>query len=447
MTDRINRRAFQHTALALGAASLASAPLRAAASERVGVGFIGLGNRGDQVLSAFLAQPDVDVVALCDVYEPYLAAALEKSGGKAKTMRDYRRLLELPEVQAVVISTPDHWHALQFVDACRAGKDVYVEKPLSLTVSEGRRMVDVARETARVTQMGVQRRSSPLVQEMVQLISDGAIGRVTVAKAYHLANEFPMGIGNPPDCDPPSELDWDLWLGPAPLVAYNPNRCLYKFRWFWNYSGGQVTNNGTHYLDLIQWALGQDAPRSVVAVGGKYFVADNREVPDTMEVVWEYPGDTLVTFSQYNGSAAAGNVRDADLEFRGTEGTLLLRGNTLELIPEVVRTAELPALSPLARDENRQQGQARHALRKGFVKQGTVSDAPHARNFLDCIKSREPTNCPVATGFRSTIPTLLANVSLKLGRRLEWDAASERFTDDAANRLLGYQYRTPWTLG
>lgn len=447
MKNAIDRRMFQKSALALGALTAARGQARAAANERVAVGFIGLGNRGDQVLSAFQQQADVDVVALCDVYEPYVAAAQSKVGGRAKTFRDYRQLLELPEVQAVVISTPDHWHALPFVDACRAGKDAYVEKPLSLTVREGRRMVEVAKETGCITQMGVQRRSSPLVQEMVQMIRDGAIGHVSVVKAYHLANESPMGIGNPPDCDPPEDLDWDSWLGPAPKVAYNPNRCLYKFRWFWDYSGGQVTNTGTHWLDLIQWALGQDAPSSVVAMGGKYAVRDNREVPDTMEALWEYPGQTLVNFSQYNGNAAAGNVRGADLEFRGTEGTLHLRGNTLELLPELVRTDEMPALDPLGREENREQGRARQAVQKGFVKEGVVSDALHARNFVDCVKSRERTNCPVETGHRSTVPTLLANISLKLGRRLQWDAQSEQFKDDdAANQLLGYQYRAPWTL-
>ncbi len=445
--ETLSRRAFQQGALASGALALTAANAVAGPDKKIGLGFIGLGNRGDQVLEAFLPQHDAQVVALCDVYEPYLQAAQSKVGSSAKSYHDYRQLLADSAVDAVVIATPDHWHALQFIDACRAGKDCYVEKPLSLTLAEGRRMVEVARDTQRVTQMGVQRRSSPLVQEMVQSIRDGAIGKVTVVKAFHLANESPMGIGNPPDDEPPAELDWDRWLGPAPLVPYNPNRCLYKFRWFWDYSGGQLTNTGVHYLDLIQWALGEDAPRHVSAVGGIYAVEDNREVPDTLEVVWEYPGKTLVTFSQYNANAAAANAHTADLEFRGTEGTLYLRGSQVEIVPEKVRTAPVPALSPLLRAENRTQGQARHALRKASLKEGAVSEALHARNFLDCVKSRQATNCPVEVGHRSTTPTLIGNIALKLGRRLQWDAQHEMFVgDDEANRMLTYEYRPPWKL-
>lgn len=445
MSSPISRRAFTASAAALGALTTSA---RAADSDRkIRMGFIGLGNRGDQVLSAFLSQPDAEIVALCDVYEPYALAAQSKASGKPRIYRDYRELLAQSDVDAVVIATPDHWHALQFIDACRAGKDVYVEKPLSLTIAEGQRMVEVAEETKRVTLMGTQRRSSPLIQEMVRLIQVGAIGKVSVAKCYHLVNESPMGIGKPADGDPPPGLDWDFWLGPAPQVAFNTNRCLYKFRWFWNYSGGQLTNMGTHYLDLIQWALGQDAPTSVVASGGNYVVQDNREIPDTMEVVWEYPGGTLVTFSQYNGNAAASNPRDCDLEFRGSEGTLYYRQNSIEIVPERVRTQELAAQSPIAREANRKQGESRQLARKEFRQQGAIGDELHARNFLDCVKSRQPTNCPVAVGHRSTSATLLGNIAYKTGRKIRWDAARQECLDDtAANALLTYEYRAPWRL-
>ncbi|MBX7074458.1 MAG: Gfo/Idh/MocA family oxidoreductase [Pirellulales bacterium] len=445
MSNPISRRAFTASAAALGA--LATTARAADSDRKIRMGFVGLGNRGDQVLSAFLPQPDAEIVALCDVYEPYALAAQSKAGGKPRIYRDYRELLAQSDVDAVVIATPDHWHALQFIDACRAGKDVYVEKPLSLTIAEGQRMVEVAEETKRVTLMGTQRRSSPLIQEMVRLIQDGAIGKVSVAKCYHLVNESPMGIGKPADGDPPPGLDWDFWLGPAPQVAFNTNRCLYKFRWFWNYSGGQLTNMGTHYLDLIQWALGQDAPTSVVASGGNYVVQDNREIPDTMEVVWEYPGGTLVTFSQYNGNAAASNPRDCDLEFRGSEGTLYYRQNSIEIVPERVRTQELAAQSPIAREANRKQGESRQLARKEFRQQGAIGDELHARNFLDCVKSRQPTNCPVAVGHRSTSVTLLGNIAYKTGRKIRWDAARQECLDDAAaNALLTYEYRAPWRL-
>lgn len=450
MSNRINRRTFNRGAAAVGTvAALQAAGVGRVlgANERVRLGFIGVGNRGDQLLDAFLEQKDCDIVALCDAYAPYREAALEKVGGKAKVYTDYRKLLEQKDVDAVVIATPDHWHALQFIDACQAGKDVYCEKPLSLTISEGRRMVEAAKAANCVTQVGLHRRSAPFIQEAVQLIRSGAIGKVTVAKCYHLRNEFPEGIGSPKDCDPPTGLDWDLWLGPAPKVAYNPNRCLYKFRWFWDYSGGQLTNFGTHYLDVIQWALGQDAPKNVFCVGGRYAVKDNREIPDTLEAVWEYD-NTLVTFSQFNATATGGNVRSCEMEFRGTKGTLFLQeGSGWEILPEKNRTKELPALSPIARKENSEQGKAAKAVIEPAQQRGRADTTFHARNFLDCVKSRKETNCPVEVGHRSTTATLLARVAYFRGRRLTWDAKTERFTDDeGANKLLAYEYRSPWKL-
>ena len=449
MANQIDRRSFTQGAAALaGLAAVDPKAAFAARGERVRLGFIGVGNRGDQLLDAFMVHPDCEVAALCDVYRPYLEAAQKKVGGRAQLHHDYRKLLDQKDLDAVVIATPDHWHALQFVDACRAGKDIYVEKPLSLTIREGRKMVEVARQTKRVTQVGLHRRSTPFIQELVQKIRNGAIGKVTVAKCFHLRNESPPGIGAPADCDPPPDLDWDRWLGPAPKVPYNPNRCLYKFRWFWDYSGGQLTNFGTHYLDVIQWALGQEAPLGVFALGGKYTIADNREIPDTMEAVWEYPGKTLVTFSQYNANQSPGNLRGWEIEFRGTTGTLLVHESQgYQIVPEKIRAKELPALSPIARSENAEQSRAVITPGKPFETKGKANTTNHTRNFLDCVKSRRPTNCPVDVGHRSTSATLVAKAALRCGRYLRWDAAAERFVDDAeANGLLGYEYRAPWRL-
>jgi predicted dehydrogenase len=449
MAQTINRRTFNKKAAAMGAlAALPSTGIRALGSnDRIRLGVIGVGNRGDQLLDAFLVHKDCEVAALSDVYEPYLEAAQKKVGGHATLHHDFRKLVDQKDLDAVVIAAPDHWHALQFVAACRAGKDVYVEKPLSLTISEGQKMVSVARETNRITQVGLHRRSSPFIQEAVSQIRKGAIGKVTVAKCYHLRNESPEGIGNPSDSDPPAGLDWDMWLGPAPKVPFNPNRCLYKFRWFLDYSGGQLTNFGAHYLDVIQWALNQEAPQAVFAAGGKYAIADNREIPDTIEVIWEYPG-TLVTFSQFNASQSPGNIRGCELEFRGTEGTMLINeGSGFEIIPESTRTRELPALSPLLRKENTQQSQAVRKTRQPSVVRGRAETADHTRNFLDCVKSRKPTNCPVAIGHRSTSATLVAKIAFRLGRHLSWDGKTEKFNhDDEANRLLSYEYRSPWRL-
>jgi len=448
MSNPINRRTFHKQTAAIGALAALPSTLTAwGSNDRVRLGVIGVGNRGDQLLDAFLVHKDCEIAALCDVYEPYLEAAQKKVGGQATLHHDFRKLIDQKDLDAVVIASPDHWHALQFVAACRAGKDVYVEKPLSLTISEGQKMVAVAQETGRITQVGLHRRSSSFIQEAVRQIRVGAIGKVTVAKCYHLRNESPQGIGNPPDSDPPSGLDWDMWLGPAPKVAFNPNRCLYKFRWFWDYSGGQLTNFGAHYLDVIQWALGQDAPQAVFAAGGKYAIADNREIPDTMEVIWQYPG-ALVIMSQFNASQSPGNLRGCELEFRGTKGTMLINeGSGFEIIPESIRTQELPALSPILRKENAEQSRAVKKSREPEVVRGRAETSDHTRNFLDCVKSRKSTNCPVAIGHRSTSATLVAKIALRLGRHLTWDGKAERFaSDDEANRMLAYDYRAPWRL-
>jgi predicted dehydrogenase len=448
MSQPINRRTFHKQAATIGALAALPSTLRAwGSNDRVRLGVIGVGNRGDQLLDAFLVHKDCEIAALCDVYEPYLEAAQKKVGGQATLHHDFRKLIDQKDLDAVVIATPDHWHALQFVAACRAGKDVYVEKPLSLTISEGQKMVAVAQETGRVTQVGLHRRSSSFIQEAVRQIREGAIGKVTVAKCYHLRNESPQGIGNPPDGDPLAGLDWDMWLGPAPKVAFNPNRCLYKFRWFWDYSGGQLTNFGAHYLDVIQWALGQEAPQSVFAAGGKYAVADNREIPDTMEVIWQYPG-ALVIMSQFNASQSPGNIRGCELEFRGTKGIMLINeGSGFEIIPESTSTQELPALSPILRKENAEQSRTVKKAREATQVRGRAETSDHTRNFLDSLKSRKPTNCPVAIGHRSTSATLVAKIALRLVRHLTWDGKAEKFvSDEEANRMLAYDYRAPWRL-
>ena len=450
MTEQgqVNRRTFVQQAAALTGLAVASSGACATvlgSNDRVRLGIIGVGNRGDQLLDAFLPHKDAQIVAICDVYEPYKQAARKKVGGEPRLYHDYRQLLDQQDIDAVIIATPDHWHALTCVDACRAGKDVYVEKPLSLTINEGRQMVEVAQEAGRVTQVGLHRRSSKVYQEGIERIRNGEIGQVTSAHSYHLNNEFPMGIGNPADCDPPEGLDWDLWLGPARKVAYNPNRCLYKFRWFRDYSGGQVTNQATHYMDVIHWALEQDAPKSVSAVGGKYVIEDNREIPDTMEVIWQYDGPTMVTFTQHNANALNEARRGWDVEFRGTKGSLGFKGNGYEIVPEEIRLKPTPALSPLDRAGNRRDGHAVRLAGKRVEVPGKNTTTEHARNFLDCVKSRGRTNCPIDVGHRSTTATLLANVAFDVGRPIRWDAEQERVVDDRdANDLLARPYRAPW---
>ena len=448
----VSRRTFQQTAMAAAAAAtVRAADGGTSPADRVRLGFIGVGNRGDQVLDAFLAQPDADVVALCDLHAPYrdfaAAKVAQARGGAApECVADYRRLLDRRDVDAVVIATPDHWHALQMIQACRAGKDVYVEKPLSLCVAEGRRMVEATGD--RVVQVGIQRMSSPALAEVAELVRSGGIGKVTAARAFHVQNEWPKGIGRPADAEPPAGFDWDAWLGPAPWKPYNANRTFYRFRWFYDYSGGQVTNFGTHYLASIHRILGLEAPLSVTALGGRFAAYDNREVPDTLEVLWHYPGDTLVSFTQFNASSAPAAARHCEVEFRGTKGTLYLSSSGWELVPEVVTPNEFVARSPTDRArESRYRDGAKPLVDPRSARGVLYADTAHARDFLDAVRTRRSTSCPLEFAHRATSACILGNLALRTRTLLDWDAERERFTNsEAANALLDYDYRAPYTL-
>ncbi|HLJ16585.1 MAG TPA: Gfo/Idh/MocA family oxidoreductase [Bryobacteraceae bacterium] len=441
----INRRDFARTATLATALSYSRI---LGANDRVQLGYIGVGNRGDQDHDAFLENGGNETVAVCDLRDDYMDFAVKKSRANPKKYKEYRDLLADKNVDAVVIATPDHWHALMFVDACHAGKDVYVEKPLSLTVVEGRKMVETAERTKRVTQVGTQRRSSPFLKEAAEFVRSGGIGPVTMVSSSHIENQWPNGIGNPPDGSPPSEWEWDHWLGPAPMVPYNKNREFYKFRWFYNYSGGQLTNYGVHNVDMLRWCLGQDAPRSVAAMGGKYAIRDNREIPDTLQVMWEWDGPTLMLFTHHDNNDSAVNAQGAEMELRGTKGTMYIHGNRWEVVPQKITDMPYYARTPVNREQERAYRPSKKAVIEPKVVRGTESTVLHARNFLECIKSRAKCNADVLIGHLSTSSTLIGNVALKTQSLLKWDAHQERFTNnEAANRFLQYKYRAPYKLG
>ena len=278
----------------------------------------------------FRALPDASLVALAEVHRGRLEEGAALCGGNARKYPDFRALLDDRQVDAVVISTPDHWHALMTMMACAAGKDVYVEKPLSLFVREGRWMTDVARRCNRIVQVGTQQRSGPHFQKGAELVRSGRIGQVVSARMWFYRNVMP-GFGSPPDADPPPELDYDMWLGPAPKRRYNPNRSIYHFRWFWDYSGGQMTNLAQHSLDIVHWYLGATAPRAVSSSGGRFALRDNGETPDTQDALFEYDGWTA-SWSHREASRGAAPTRG--LEFCGTEGSLLISRKGFTLTPD-----------------------------------------------------------------------------------------------------------------
>lgn len=419
------------------------------ANERVRVGCIGVGNRGCQVLQAFAAQQDAEVVALCDVYEPYLKGTYDQVDPRFKSLferiparqpkwerppasyKDFREVLDRKDIDAVIVATPDHWHAIQMVMACDAGKDVYVEKPLSIAISEGRRMVEAARRNHRVVQVGLHRRSSRLYAKLAEVVQSGKIGKVTVARAFRTCNMDPDGIGNAPDSAPPEGLDWEMWLGPRPERPFNPNIMPYKFRW-WHLYSSQVANWGVHYFDAIRWAVGEQAPTSLSAHGGVFAVRDSRTIPDTAEITFELPSGMLMTFGIYEASGIPALPR-GEVEIRGTLGTIYADEKSFEIVADrgggFQGRERKPKMKPLT-----------------FRSDDGSLDQQHARNFLDCVKSRAKPNCDVEDGHRSTTFALLANIALATKSRLDWDAKSERITNnEQANELLDYTYRKPWT--
>src|SRR4051812_24727889 len=323
-----NRRDFTRGLALAGAATALSRSRIAGAGERVGVGIIGCGNKGQALWKNFLARPDVQPVAVSDVYQPFLDNGLTMAGGQATAHKDFRRLLDDKNVQAVVIATPDHWHALMAVMACRAGKDVYVEKPLSLTVAEGRAMVRAARQHQRVVQVGSQQRSGAHYGRAFQLIREGQIGKLHQVSVGFTRNVLPGFKAKDLPVDE-HNLDWDMWLGPAPKVAFDPFRCLYNFRWFWDYSGGQMTNFGAHHLDIVRWVIGARAPSTVTGLGGRFAITDGGQTPDVQEVLYQFP-ECVVTWTAREVNKGE---RPWDIEFHGTRDTLALSRSGFKLTP------------------------------------------------------------------------------------------------------------------
>ena len=403
------------------------------ANDTIRIGVIGLGRRG-RSLAADLRDnhPDARIVALSDVYRPnvdYASARLPEADAHV----DFRAVLERSDVDAVVVATPDHWHALQTILACRAGKDVYVEKPASRTIVEGRAMVEAARADDRIVQVGTQQRSEPHFREAVELVRSGQLGPISFVRTWNYDNVHPSGIGRPPDQEPPSDLDWDLWLGPAPWKPYNPNRFGVSldaddrytrwatFRYFWDYGGGYMTDWGVHLLDIVQWAIEEPHPVQVDATGGSFHLRDNRQTPDTLSVSYRYP-DCLVTYENRLCNGWSPEVRSYGIQFHGTDGTLFVDRSGWELTPE-----DGSPLEPRA-----QQGR------------GTGS---HMDDFLESVRTRERPVSDIENGHRSTSTCLLGNVAYRSGSTIEWDGERETVVGDPEARdLLSYAYRSPWQL-
>lgn len=449
-TSRLSRRRFIQAGAAAAALSAASWNRVVGANERIGVGVIGFGLIGRIHARNFKAQPDVQMVGVAEVFQPRLEAGAELLGSGAAKYRDFRRLLDNKDVDAVIVATPDHWHALMTMMACAAGKDVYVEKPLTLFVEEGRWMLEAARRHRRVVQVGTQQRSGPHYQKARELIRSGHLGELVSVQCNYFRNVSP-GFGNPADQSAPPELDYDLWLGPAPRRPYNPNRAVYHFRWFWDYSGGQMTNLGAHSLDTIYWITGVKGPRAVMCSGGRYFLRDNCEVPDVQDAIIEYPGfHTVCQFRE----CAAGFSRTGmgGVDFHGNKGTMTLgrdgfevspdkKENPINILARIIGGHPVGGPQPVPEPANQRWTEPVED-NSGDWKDQYVQ---HTRNFLDCIKSRAQPNSELESGHQVATVCHLANISMKVGRKIRWDAEKEAILDDAeASQLLVRPYRRPW---
>jgi predicted dehydrogenase len=425
MMLRFNRRTFLAGAVAAAAAPLVirgsalGAGDRPAPSNRVNVCSIGVNNMGGQHLGTLLGTPAAQVIGICDVDEQIREAGLKRAERAYGTRsgctghNDFREVLARPDVDAVVIAVPDHWHAPMSLAAMRAGKDVYCEKPMTLTISQGHAMIEAVRRTGRVFQTGTQRRSMSSVRHVCELVRNGRLGRVLRATA---------GVGMPnrtcestwqPEPVPPG-FDYDLWLGPAPWEPYHHLRCHYSFRFILDYSGGQITNNGAHWADVVQWALGKDGSGPVEAEGRAEWLGPGLfNTADDFSSTLTYDDGTKFTISARGGSP----------RFEGTEGWIDADGKCqpASLVTSAIRPDEI------------------HLYDFG--------DKNHMENFLRCVRTRQEPAAPVEVGHRSVSVCHLGNIAMMLGRKVKWDPVTERFVNDPeADRLLARAMRAPWHL-
>ena len=426
------RRAFLNTGVKTAAAlttQIFTGNLRGA-NDRIAVAFIGMGKMGRDNLRWAMRQPNTEAVAVCDVYDRNLDWAVEISHNQARRLRDFRQILADKSIDAVCIATPDHWHPYMTVEACKAGKDVFVEKPVSVTIDEATKMAEAARKYNRVVQSGTMQRSAIHFQKAVEIARSGDLGKIAFVRAWNYGHTTPEGIGNPPDSDPPKGLDWDMWLGPAPRRAFNSNRFgvdpedkyFSRFRWFWDYAGGMMTDWGIHLLDIVQWAFDEAMPTAVTASGGKFFVNDNRETPDTLQVTYEYPG-FVATYENRESNAQCAFNPDHGILFHGDRATLYVDRRECRIISEKGST-----------------------LMSWQMRSTSGGNLEHWANFLDCMKTRKAPISDIAICRRSTTTCHLGNIALRTRQRVDFDPDHWTVAQPEAKKYFYREYRAPWKL-
>lgn len=407
--NRIDRRQVMVGTAAAGlATAFAMKPARASANDRVHVCIIGVRGRGQGLGKSFAAQSDVQVTHICDVNEPLLdgyATQIEEVQESApKKVVDLRRVLDDKSVDAIVVATPDHWHALATIWGCQAGKHVYVEKPISNNVFEGRQMIAAARKYKKTVQVGTQSRSAPHYREIMELLGKGLIGKVHMAKAWN--SQLRRKVPAVPDSSIPAGLDWNVWQGPAPERPFNSNRYTYGWRWLWDYGTGDMGNDGVHDLDIARWGLGVGMPTEINCTGDKLvFAGDIQETPDTQFVTFKFPDQQAVlVYEQRLWSPYFQEGYENGVAFYGTEGYVVVGRQGWKHVEK---------RNKVVREEKT-----------------SFSEVPHVQNFIASLKSGETPNCDIEEGYKSTLLAHLGNISYRVARPLKFDTKQHTILDD-----------------
>jgi predicted dehydrogenase len=420
----MNRRYF------IGSAVAAASVVRRAypASDKVNLAIMGVRGRGRNLTGVFAQLPDAEISCFCEV-DPRVvsrAAKILQDAGRPqpKVITDIRRALDDKSIDAVVIATPDHWHAPATILACDAGKDVYVEKPASHNLREGRLMIEAARRRKRIVQLGTQARSRASTQRAIEIVRSGRIGKVLAAKAWDV--QLRDNIGHKPDTPVPAGVDYDTWTGAAPALPFNENRFHYTWHWNWNYGTGDAGNDGVHQIDMARWALGVDAPTDVGGWGGKMFFDDDQQTPDTINVTYRYPGSKMLMFEMRIWNPYGMDGQDNGVAVYGTEGMV-----------------------HIGRWERAWGYKIFDSKGKLVTKEEDPKDDPHGdthgRNFIDCVKSRQAPNAEIEIGHTSSLHSHLANILTRTGRNFKFDPKTETIPGDPeANKLLRREYRKHW---
>jgi predicted dehydrogenase len=424
------------------------------ANERVTLGLVGCGGRGRQVMRGMLQAPNTILAATCDVYDTNAQrAAKELTGGQAKTLRDFRRLLEIKEVDAIQVSTPDHWHANVAVLSLEAGKHVYTEKPFALTIREGRAMVEAARRTQRILFPGTQHRSAPHIAEAAHIVQSGEIGDVSLVRVWNSGNIAPDVMKKVPDSDPPEGLDWDFYLGPSPTAPFNRRRFLVTYRLFSDYAGGYITDFGNHRIDSVHQIMGSSAPHTISAVGRRLCPENAGDIFDLHVVTYQYP-DFVMEYTacwvnshglggrspgmKYYGMRGPYN-RPHGFAFYGTKAALYVDRIGYEIFPELVPGP------PYGGPPEKESALKYRAERKTV--QGADATALHAQNFIRQVRTGHKGPVDEMVGHRATAACHLGTIAAKVGRTLHWDAEKEEFANDPeAAKLLTRELRKPYDL-